>query len=166
MTILKWNLISHILNIDIHPSYIFTYSSKHMPFFFFFTLPVSDVYKRARCDETGYLPLPPSQLSCDIMRLSPWRSFGDGPSLDNVKNACLSLSVCRFDFGLESCWEPEQMEDSKTPTREFEKSNSRAGISRVCLIRNSVNFKLQSLHKHQLGGFAFAETHFWKRTII
>lgn len=74
------------------------------------------VFRRACCDETGSFPFASlththasKQLSGDIMQLSPWRSAGDGPSLDNVKNVRLSLSICRFDFSLESCWEPEKM---------------------------------------------------------
>lgn len=59
--------------------------------------------KCACCDETESLPLPPSlpppftaslaTVRCDIMQLSPWRSLGDGPSLDNVNSLHLSLSV-------------------------------------------------------------------------
>lgn len=85
--------------------------------------------KCACCDETESLPLPPSlpppftaslaTVRCDIMQLSPWRSLGDGPSLDNVNS--LHLSLCRFDSRLESCCEPKQMDDSYTPTPEFKK---------------------------------------------
>lgn len=87
-----------------------------------------------------------------------WRRTLSGQCQESLS---VSLSVCRFDFRLESCWEPKQMEGSKTPTPEFEKSNTRAGISRVCLRRNvSVNAKLRSLHKLQLGGFVLAKRDF------
>lgn len=81
----------------------------------FLSLMSSDV--RVAMKPDPFLRLAHTQpLSCDIMQLSPWRCAGDGPSLDNVKNVCLSLSICRFDFRLESCWEPEKIGAFGTPT--------------------------------------------------
>lgn len=131
----------------------------------------SDVHVVMKLDP---FPSPPShtrthaskQLSGDIMQLSPWRSAGDGPSLDNVKNVRLSLSICRFDFSLESCWEPEKMWAFGNAHARALKVRFKGRIYEKCWHASWIRELTFKKKKTQLFGFVSPRKDFESRTFI